>query len=357
MAIYFMLFPIIGIIYLLTNNQIFSSRRMFVFLSFAFLGTFAASRASTVGTDTMTYETIFANTGDVFSKKSPAFSVFSTIVKLISTDPHAITAANALLIAFLFGLFIYRLPANPLYTTFFFISLNFYLPSFNIARQYIALGLVLNGFLYLMDKKYVRYLMLTFIGVGFHATALLGLIYLGVSWIKWNKFWIALLTISAVICSLSYDEFSNTIVDLIPGFDIYSDATNVSSLNQSSQGSGLIIFFNIFLLVVLIAYIYFKFATKSPFTRLQRNVATLYFIGSGVSVLLGNVILLQRGLMYFTIFGIYIFADLPVVTENLFTNRKVGRITVFALLFGLTLIQFTYQLARNNGDIIPYLLN
>ncbi|SUP52251.1 Uncharacterised protein [Weissella viridescens] len=72
-------------------------------------------------------------------------------------------------------------------------------------------------------------------------------------------------------------------------------------MNQSTQGSGLIIFFNIFLLLVLIAYIYFKFATQSPFTDLQRNVATLYFVGTVVSVLLGNVILLQRGLTYFTI--------------------------------------------------------
>lgn len=357
MAIYFMLFPVIGIIYLVTNNQYFSSRRAFVFFSFAFLGTFAAMRANTVGTDTLTYETIFSNTGNVFSEKSPAFSIFSTMVKAISSDPHAITAANALLIALLFGLFIYRLPANPLYTTFFFISLNFYLPSFNIARQYIALGLVLNGFMYLMDKKYIRYLALTLIGVGFHATALLGLVYLGVSWIKWNKFWIGILTVFAVIFSLSYAKFSSTIVNLIPGFDIYSNATNVSSLNQSTQGSGLIIFFNIFLLLVLIAYIYFKFATQSPFTDLQRNVATLYFVGTVVSVLLGNVILLQRGLTYFTIFGIYIFADLPEVMDRLFTNRKVGRITIFAILFGLTLIQFTYQLARNNGDIIPYILN
>ncbi|SUP52253.1 Uncharacterised protein [Weissella viridescens] len=59
MAIYFMLFPVIGIIYLVTNNQYFSSRRAFVFFSFAFLGTFAAMRANTVGTDTLTYETIF----------------------------------------------------------------------------------------------------------------------------------------------------------------------------------------------------------------------------------------------------------------------------------------------------------
>ncbi|MBM7617962.1 hypothetical protein JOC36_001556 [Weissella uvarum] len=360
MAIYFMFFPVIGLFYLATNNQMFKSRKLFVFLSFAFLGLFSALRATTVGTDTHTYEMLFMQADRIIAEKSPLYDIFSDVIRLISQDPHAITVANSLLIALLLGLFVYWLPVNPLYATFFLISLNFYLPSLNTARQFIALGFVINGFLLLMHKRTFWYLVMILLGTGFHSTALLGLVYLLVAKVRWTKVRVTILSVVTAIVAALYIQISNVLIKVIPGFNIYASGSESgadTNLNQASQGSGMIIIFNILLFLILVIYFCAFYYTNQEMTHFQISVSVLFLIGTIVGIVNGNVILLQRSMVYFMIFGVVIFSELPALLARFVVQKVPARIIVFAALFGMSFVQYTYQLTRNNGNIIPYVLH
>lgn len=99
--------------------------------------------------------------------------------------------------------------------------LAFYIPSLNMMRQSVAMGIVMLALLKLHDSKYLQVALLEIVAVGVHASALVGLLFVA-AWFcifkkdndgvwgyrKWSQIIMLLTGIAAALVSLGFREIA-----------------------------------------------------------------------------------------------------------------------------------------------------
>lgn len=175
------------------------ARFCFLLTSFLVLVFVSGLRDFSVGTDTKTYVSVFQNKN--YWQFEPAFAILSFIIRSITADGTIYLFAIALL---MYGLVFRGLNClslnfpidsqtnkycsdknilqcsnrNLYFEVFLFLTLGFYFRSFNMIRQFIAMGFSLNAFYYAKEKKVIPYILLVVFGTLFHTSCLVTLTYL-----------------------------------------------------------------------------------------------------------------------------------------------------------------------------------
>ena len=113
MVIYFLLFPMIAMIYLMTlllRQKAQIQKTIFCVLTFGTLGFISASRASSVGTDVTLYENIFKSINyGISAENNWGYVIYNKLIgSVFGYTGHEITAANSVLITILIGIFIWK---------------------------------------------------------------------------------------------------------------------------------------------------------------------------------------------------------------------------------------------------------
>lgn len=358
MIIYFLIFPIITIFYIFPIRNYINRRKFFVSLSFLFLTIVAVFRASTVGADVPTYEGLFVQllSGESTGHgNTPIYNLYSQLVGKVSAQPLAITIANSIVICVLMAVFIYYSDVNPFYATLLFVGMYFYADSLNGARQYIAIALVLNAFLFLLKRKWIWYISLTLIAIGVHATAIVSLIYIPIVLIRWTLKKSIIFIGSLVVLGLLYLRIIDIFVKIFPRYSFYITGDgyeNVQTIGTVSQGK--ILYYYLFLLTVFLITVFLINKYRILITTDETKIIICYAISLFVGILFYNAILVQRVIWYFSIWGIIFFPIMEDKLSKIFSGGKRDSKFLFVLFFLIVFVVYIIRLQNNYDMIVPY---
>src|SRR5699024_7439203 len=155
MYIYISLYVFLLIGVFLEKNK----QRFHLTVSFLILFFLSAFRDISIGTDTESYEGIFNRVllgGQIVQEAG--WYYFNKVVVLLGGDFRWVLILSSLLVITPIYRVSRRYSFNPCLSIFLFYSLYFYLQSFNIMRQIIAVSILLLFIPFLFDKKYFYFI-------------------------------------------------------------------------------------------------------------------------------------------------------------------------------------------------------
>lgn len=299
---------------------------------------FTGIRATDVGADTTTYLTALA-----YYRNLPHSSIISA--KLVYPFDFEVgylfltklcAYLNFSSTAFLFVIssltyipvfvFIYRYSKNCLIGILIYFAFGFFAYSLGIFRQMIALSICLLAVPYIKKKKLIRYLLICILACSFHFTAvvMIPFYFLGKIDLKKYKiqFYIAVLVIE-VFCFVYARDIIITMLKIVKIYSGY-----VGGKYDTQGGTYLnLIFLNILLFMGVFFVV--PHVDKENF---------LWVIGIALACII-QCCAYQMGVMgrlvyYYSVFEI---ALIPLISENLFIDKKVVNIGVISILVILIL--------------------
>ncbi len=166
--------------------------RIFLIMLIIILTLFGGLRNDSVGTDTLYYKWAFTeiNKGNYELLYEPGFVFFSKVILIVSNANYTFLF---IIIEFLTVLFsIIRLwelrdEIDFVYSIFIYYCI-FYLPSFNIMRQALAMALLFWGTRYLFKEQYLKFLIVLIISVSIHLAAIVCIAYMALYLIIQNQY-------------------------------------------------------------------------------------------------------------------------------------------------------------------------
>lgn len=164
------------------NNIQNSSQLKKIYLTIIFIPLLllSALRAPTVGTDTQNYlngfnaikNTDFANIFNVV-RYERGYVLLNWISKNISDYEQIILIVTSSIVLFGVFYFIYRHSTNVILSVYLYLTLYLYFFSFNGIRQAIAMSIIVWGFHFIVQRKFISYLIIIILATLFHETSLL----------------------------------------------------------------------------------------------------------------------------------------------------------------------------------------
>lgn len=153
-----------------------------IWLSFIEMLLIASLRNVTVGTDTINYKDTFITIShlpwkDIFSVHlEPGFVVYCKTLGLFTTNPIILFAVSETFILLSYCLFIKNYSKDITLSILLFIGMTFFFHSMNILRQMMAMAIATYSIKYIENSKFLNFLIINFIAITFHFTAIIMLL-------------------------------------------------------------------------------------------------------------------------------------------------------------------------------------
>ena len=174
---YHLLLIVISIqgLFCLTNNN-----KTFLFITFLELFFISGFRNWNIGNDTLNYIAVFIKTITPFelfsSHMEKGYLLFNKILSLFTDNPQVILIATSFCILSIIFYFIYK------YSKFIFLSvLLFVILQFStvltMIRQEMALIIILLGFIFVIKRQFIPFLLCCFFATTFHTSAIIAIIW------------------------------------------------------------------------------------------------------------------------------------------------------------------------------------
>lgn len=266
------------------------------------------------------------------------FAVFLGVIQLLTVAPVAFFLCKAAPRSIGLGLLVYSL------TVFGF--------SLNGMRQSVAAAILLLSLLYLTERRYLRYVVLVFLAIGFHKTGLIGFTFAPCWWLLCQKndlskgkrcvspfVWAVLLAILIVIALVVGDELVAVVSQLRDSFAFHRDHIGEGGLSVMAlvvSGSALLIY--------IISSLH-----------LERNPPLLSFLALMVFLFgaLSQFSIISPGLDRV---GTFFFIFLSGFAAVLAAEIRSAKLSVYFVLVPMCILYFVYVYVFGGaGEIYPYL--
>lgn len=250
-----MIIYIILLLVLLLSSYIFKphrsvkGKRNFLILMFGLIFFVNAARSPEIGIDlTKYYAPHYAQFAQIpwtnlqsitiSGDWELGFCIFCKLLTYISTNLQFFITVSSAIIVFPYGYFIYKNSEDIVFSTLFYITFNLMFSNMNTIRQALAVSIVITGFSYLKDKKYVKYTIFVVFAMLFHKSALIAILLLIIDIIRLTRVRMILLLIALgvvpVVYSLLFDYLLN-IPFLSNSYAVYeSGLHSIGYLNWNS---------------------------------------------------------------------------------------------------------------------------
>jgi hypothetical protein len=391
MAIYMTLFSAVFILGLVHDNGTHISADSspnkairFLSISFALLAFIYAFRSAEVGRDTGFYERVFYTIGytsDFLS--APIYALYNKLIYLIFPSYQLVLIIDAMIIHLSVAMFIYRFSDDVVMSTFYYVLSYYYFLSFNLARQSLALSMMLFSILLISQKKLIRGLIFVILAIGIHNTSIVLLPILFFMRNALEKKMFRKLTAIIAILAVFLGPIMNFIVELFiryfPRYGMYLTSSMQANYGSgSSEGRNIYLtLFNFsiltlyFLLVNVNKYESHTITQKSVVGNESRHLRRESWSIPGSSEKVGEKLKWLHNLMipcmisvaiglafsdnmliirirdYFTVF---FCCSIPLLCNNSRINKYLLKATIFLIM----LIPFSIQLVENHSDVLPY---
>lgn len=336
----------------------FSSSELYVFLSFLMLFFIMGFRAPEIGTDTSVYynmyiniinSTSLADAINVSKINAPIYVAYAYMLGKIFTNPQIITICNSLVICIFISRFILKSSSNVVYSTWLYFLLAIFFECFNGARQYMAVAIALNSFLYFANDNISskRGWTLFFVALGIHNTTIIFLfaifgIYLVKKYRKINKI-IIYSTLASTISLVSVYILIDLVLYIFPYYAMYVNGSNSASILNSSGSGRIILLYIFFTLNFLVCYMKKE---KIP-ERLKMYIPSILFLNI-FGIVFANNVLINRLLWFYSAFMI------SFIPNSIKLYNKNQRIIIYVCIFLVLFIYCFMNLYEDKSGIIPY---
>lgn len=339
----YILFVVIIIALLMLNSAIKTNIQIFQIFAWVLVVFFVGFRFET-GYDWVMYRNFFEY--DTFHDGIEfGYVFFIKILRCFFDDYQSLFFFTALITYIFFYLGIKKYTKHTgIAIVLFMLIPSLFLNSFSILRQELAIAITFYAFSFLVDRKFLNYLLLMILAFSIHYSVAIVFFTHLIIWryapkVKYN-FYYVLILFSLVFLKV---DIGNLVYYFANGarYEFYQSGESVSLLK-------------IFILNSLaIVYVYFspKIIDKSKY-----NIYIIAFIVMNVVYLnvFSSVIALSRIAYYFKIF------EIILVSQLLFVFNKKIRILALLLLVAFYSIQFLSALkvdmaeTRTENNLIPY---
>lgn len=317
---------------------------LFYFTSFLFF-IFIGFRSC--GYDLLVYFDIYdtIKSGDDALGIEPGFSFFCTI----SPNFRFLLLLVAFTTIFLHSKYIFKYSTQPLLSLL-IISGTILLPTFmGQMRQGIAIGLIAFTFNYLNQKKYHLYFLFLILGVLFHFSAIVAIIFVLVpKKIQKLNYYIITIVISIFIFQF-LQLYVLKFLNLFPDFVYFEKILSYSESDDEKVGLNTAILIRIF--VLFLGYANREKINKSYFPQMLN----VYHLSIVFYLIFGQIIpqLSTRGTLYLSYFDIVL---IPLIISEMVGYKKIIIVAIFVLLTFFRIFKFLNEDISNDSVYIPYTL-
>lgn len=326
----------------------------FVVVYLAFLAGLSYRVGSDAGSYMDTYTTIptFANLTIKkisYSEYQPLYFLLCVFCKSIIKEIWLMHLVQSTIVCFSFSIFLNKYCSRKFTGLLFFIFFVYPYFCYEIYKESIAVSIFLIGYLYLQEKKYVRYFIFVIVALGFHFSAIFAFIIPFISKLRFNfKFFIC-----AGIAGLFYLSFLTFIPDLIPllisndyilsKFDYYT-----LSLTEQLNENWYIDSFLRNVFVPLVVCIWYKIRKQS----IPYEWAFCFYVILGLGTL-EFALLFERPLNYFLPFIVVALVKIVERERLRFKHVTIPTITII-FVFWLAVRGLFYLRGETYRLLIPY---
>ncbi|WP_074241964.1 EpsG family protein [Chitinophaga niabensis] len=234
-----------------------------------------------------------------------------------------------------------------------FITLGFYTNSFNIVRQFVALGLYFYfGLRYMKSRQFFHYLLTILIISVFHISALLMLPFYFIVNLNIRAWQMLIVLLAAVLINigiLSISLFTTPISAVLPPH--YAGYLQFLEHYLSTLEEPLLVKFLNNVDKITILFLLLKYKPKLLAADASNKILiNFYFIHVVFLFISRGLAELQRIGFYFSIFSLLAIPLLLLIPENKYGKAMMA--TGITLLY--TAYFFFFVLGKNVGEVIPY---
>ena len=334
-------------------------KTLYLFIVFSVLIIFMGLRGKNVGVDTsisndfytrIAYESSFSIYMNIVNA-APVYSFYNKILSFISFNPICLNLANAIIINTCFAYFIYQHSENPLFSVYCYITMYFYLFSYNGTRQSLAGALCLLAFCLLKKGRPVLPLMIFLAALGVHMTCIIffPMYILCSNRLKISTYQLILLIIGigCIILRFSYKPFLSLVFRIMPSYQKYGQWLE----DGRFQAQGRNVLVTIFYIVFVILYITILWKQRNSIVSKRKEEWQL-ILPAVFGLMLGlvfyrNALISGRVILYFTCFMI-------VVLPNFIEHFSRGKFLSYSIIGFCLLFLLYYQLHINYAGVMPY---
>lgn len=303
------------------------NRKIFIILSFIYMGVIMAFRSVEVGVDTKNYQTIFelmsdTRITDILSNfhtysMEVGYALFMKICSIIYPNYYFFQVVFTIIFSILAAKFIYEETDNIFVGVIVFLGIGIYATTFNIARQMLATVLVANSWTLLKRERRITAILCVLIASTFHFTAFIFFAAFVVYFYKNNKYIIRALPIMVLIVALNFRKLFPIVTKY---FSFYHNYYANEKVIQTA-GHVWIIWTIVFVVALIIIYL----AKKSNLEHSMVALFALIWVACNVIGLSFN---------YFERIGLYFIPFIPVLfsfSDEYLKNRTVQRIYISSM--------------------------
>ncbi len=284
--------------------------RIFLIISMSILAFMAAFRENNIGNDTYQYFLDYQlnDAFDFENRYEPGFVVLSGVFKIISNSPYNIIIGSSVISFLLYYKFISIYSRWYFFSVILFLLLGFFDTSMNIMRQVLAVGILLQGYQYILNKKFIPFVITVILSATFHYSAFIFIFAWWICKIKPSDKNLTIIIIGFLI--LSTVAFSSILNSLLGIFTLYEEYQN--SIFGQGQRIGALFQSAILVILLFVAY-YLRKQNRCKFTNIGLDsVFMLCFIGMLIQLLSYNMSVIARFAVYFNIFQIILIPNLLI---------------------------------------------
>lgn len=322
---------------------------------------FSGLRSATVGTDTQMYVNSYISNFSI-DDNTYTYNFLRIIVWWLSRgNYHVFLVSIAFLTTYCIVCGIYRLGFifnihNKIKFIFLsvanYILYNFYLATFNTARQFLAVAICFFAVTYLLEHKYTRYFILEVLAIGVHNTAIFTIVFLVVFLLE--KY-INIILLIFIAFLMSY--FSIPLIQILTHYSSHYELYTAASVASMSSNGGMLLIGLFFVIVNITSLVYLK---KEKFSGNFFICIYIAILGGLMYIVGMKSQMLLRIALYASIFNV---VSLPIATYSLtkkitfnYRNLNLNWLPDLIILFIGIGIYF-YMVQINLNGIVPYSLS
>ena len=292
-----------------------------------FLFCLAAFRTSIVGNDTKTYIEIFENCKYLIQSEASRFEIgylyYNYVLFKITSEPRILLFVTSAICFLCYGIFMWRYSKSPKLALVFFFLIAFG-STMNTMRQCMAICVLLFAVDCIIERKYIRFVLIVLFASLFHISAILFLIVLPLSFIRINVKTLTYYTIGVLIAYFMFAELLKIGFSYFSMYEYYSDGKYFEGDTRLAS----IIKLSFSLIILFIGYYVYKKNTSQVWKisldgRRYHIFLMLQILAVIIDFLSLKVNLLDRLDMYFTALSFVLITNaialLPVHSRRIVT--------------------------------------
>lgn len=327
---------------LLINSFLFKNDKLLFGLTLCFFAIFIGFRALSVGADTGNYINMFLSNGrnGYHGYPEPLYGMLCQCFYLLGFSFSGFQTALSLIMLSLAGYAIHKHSPNILFSLFCLFGMYFICYAMNINRQAEACFLILFGYHFLIEKKYIPFISIVLVAMGLHAISIIVLIVIVAHKISLNYVNVFIGLIFSFFIGLYLNE------SLISGFlgpyaaHLKDGVHGIRNMARLGDAILLVSYW-------MIGFIFFLITAKD---NLKDSIyMKIYFI----AVVINNAtVRLELGIRVVLLFSILQIIFYPIYIETSTFSRSLATFFVVCYIS----VFFLVFISSNSAAVVPYAL-